>query len=78
MIWINGKLYTFYDHFESRIKERSIKIEWVERTLETPDDIGFSRITGRTLYDRFIEELGHEIRVVVDEEEAMIVTAHHL
>lgn len=76
MLWINGKLYTFYEHFVEQAARRQIKIEWVEHAILEPDDIGFSQTTGRYSYDKFIIETNRIVRAVVDENELMIVTTH--
>jgi len=50
MLWIHDKLYTFYEHFIEQIENRGIKLEWVEQAMLEPDDIGYSKSTGRYMY----------------------------
>jgi hypothetical protein len=78
MLWINDKLYTYYDHFLEQIEQRRIAVAWVEEVLLEPDDLGYSKSTGRYWYEKFIEAAKQKIRVVVDEDESMIVTAHYV
>jgi hypothetical protein len=78
MLWIHDKLYTFYDHFQEQIERRGIRIDWVEQAMLEPDRIGFSKTTGRYLYDKYIPNADVSVRAVVDEEQSMIVTAHYL
>jgi hypothetical protein len=78
MLWIHGKLYTFYDHFLEQIERRKILLEWVETALLEPDEIEYSKSTGRQLYDKYIPDINRWLRVVVDEYQAMIVTTHYL
>lgn len=78
MLWVHGKLYTYYDHFLEQIERRGIRIEWVEQAMLEPDSVGHSNSTGRYLYDKFVREANRIIRAVVDEDENMIVTAHYV
>lgn len=78
MLWIHDKLYTYFYHFLEQIERRGISIEWVEQAMLDPDEVEYSKSTGRYLYDKFIGEANRWVRVVVDEDEAMIVTAHYV
>ncbi|MBC7813028.1 MAG: DUF4258 domain-containing protein [Burkholderiales bacterium] len=78
MLWAHGQLYTFYEHLLEQLELRKIRIEWVEAAMLDPDEIEYSKSTGRYMYDKFIEDAKSSVRVVVDEEEFMIVTAHFL
>jgi hypothetical protein len=56
MIWIDDKLYTFFDHFVERLKERGIGLSWVQQAISEPDRMVYSQSTGRYLYDKYITD----------------------
>ena len=72
----DGKIYTFYDHAVTRMRQRDIAFEWVETTLQDPDDL-VKLTSNRMAYDKtFLEN--RIVRVVVDEELQQIVTVYYV
>ena len=72
---VGDKIYTFYEHALSRMKDRGIQFEWVEMALLTPDDVT-QLTTLRYAYDKMLAD-DKSIRVVVDEAERQIVTVYY-
>lgn len=81
MIYINldDKIYTAHEHALERIKEQGIIQKWIEQAMRDPDNMELSP-TGRMRYDRNIDALNRAlrviVRVIVDEDDLLIVTVH--
>lgn len=74
MLYANDKLYTFTTHFEDSLRDRAIDLKWVEAVLENPVRYELSNVSGNHIYEGIVE--GHDdlLRVVVNEEQALLVT----
>ena len=69
-----GKVYTFYEHAVTRMRQRKIMSEWIEAALQEPDDT-IELTPNRLAYDKMLDER-RAIRVVVDEGASQIVTVY--
>jgi uncharacterized protein DUF4258 len=79
LVWVNDTLYILTDHAIDRLtgERRDIQIEWIIRTIEEPDEIGANYNDENTYdYVKFIEEVDNKLKVVVNEQELVIVTAY--
>jgi hypothetical protein len=73
---VNGKTYTFFDHAVGRMNERDISFDQVEQALAEPDDTFMLTLTRRA-YDKVLDD-DLEVRVIVDEVLAQIVSVYYL
>ncbi len=75
MLYVNDTLYTFDPHFERRMIQRHLQVEWVQTVMENPERYELSNTTGNFLYESLFKGYELPFRVIVDEDAKMIITA---
>lgn len=76
MLYVNDKLYTFDLHFEKRMVQRKIRLEWIESVMENPDRYELSNVSPNFIYDGHISGYDEPFRVIVNEDDQMIISAY--
>ncbi len=74
MIQANGKTYELTIHALDNMLKRDISAESVIEALENVEPY-YQKVTGREIYDHFVEEHGETIQIrIVIEDDSLVIT----
>jgi Domain of unknown function (DUF4258) len=73
---MEGKPYSFSQHLETRLKERNLKREWVEDTIENPDVTEEIAADETHFFKKILEAASRCLKVVFNPLTSIVITAH--
>ena len=68
--------YTFSQRLETRLKERDLKREWVENTIENPEVIEEIAVDETHFFKKILEADSRCLKVVFNPLSSVVITAH--
>ena len=76
MLVANNKIYRLSFHAQQRLSERGIPLRWLKQVMEQPDSVSYDWRDNSTYFAFLKSNTGriYPIKVVVDDENATIVT----